>query len=87
MGTETICAATVSFVTDALDPGKVVEALAERGFMAGHGNFYAVRLLEGMNVNPARGAVRLSMLHYNSARDVAGVIEALDEILGRGKSR
>jgi selenocysteine lyase/cysteine desulfurase len=80
-------AATVSFVTDALDPGKVVEALAERGFMAGHGNFYAVRLLEGMNVNPARGAVRLSMLHYNSARDVAGVIEALDQILGRGKSR
>src|ERR1700733_3347180 len=80
-------AATVSFVTEALDPGKVVEALAERGFMAGHGNFYAVRLLEGMNVNPARGAVRLSMLHYNSARDVAGVIEALDEILGREKSR
>jgi selenocysteine lyase/cysteine desulfurase len=80
-------AATVSFVTEALDPGKVVEALAERGYMAGHGNFYAVRLLEGMNVNPARGAVRLSMVHYNSARDVAGVIEALEEILGRRKSR
>ena len=80
-------AATVSFVTDALDPGKVVEALAERGFMAGHGNFYAVRLLEGMNVDPARGAVRLSMLHYNSARDVAGVIEALEQILGRRKFR
>jgi selenocysteine lyase/cysteine desulfurase len=75
-------AATVSFVT-ALEPGDVVQALARRGFMAGNGNYYAVRLLEGMNVNPARGAVRLSLLHYNSAAEVAGVIEALGQILER----
>jgi len=35
-----------------------------------------------MNVNRERGAVRLSLLHYNSADEVKGVIEALDEILG-----
>jgi selenocysteine lyase/cysteine desulfurase len=75
-------AATVSFVT-AIDPGEVVQALARRGFMAGNGNFYAVRLLEAMNVNPTRGALRLSLLHYNSAAEVAGVLEALAEILER----
>jgi selenocysteine lyase/cysteine desulfurase len=75
-------AATVSFVT-AIEPAEVVQALARRGFMAGNGNYYAVRLLEGMNVSSTRGAVRLSLLHYNSAAEVAGVIEALGEILER----
>jgi selenocysteine lyase/cysteine desulfurase len=50
--------------------------------MAGNGNFYAVRVLEAMNVNPDRGAVRLSLLHYNSIEEVHGVIEALEQILG-----
>ena len=79
-------AATVSFVTTAVEPGAVVAALAERGFMAGNGNFYAVRLLEGMQVNPERGALRLSLLHYNTPQEVAGVITALDEILGARSS-
>jgi selenocysteine lyase/cysteine desulfurase len=72
----------VAFVPEGPDPGAVVEALAHRGFMAGHGNFYAVRLLEGMNVDSRRGAVRLSLLHYNSPAEVAGVSEALEQILG-----
>lgn len=75
-------AATVAFVPQAPEPGVVVKALAERGFMAGHGNFYAVRLLEAMNVDATRGAVRLSLLHYNSPAEVAGVSEALEQILG-----
>ena len=76
-------AATVSFVTNTLDPAQVVRALAGRGFMAGHGNFYAVRLLEAMNVDPDRGAVRLSLVHYNSPAEVAGLMEALEEILAQ----
>jgi selenocysteine lyase/cysteine desulfurase len=75
-------AATVSFVTETIEPREMVQALARHGFMAGNGNFYAVRVLEAMNVNPDRGAVRLSLLHYNSSEEVKGVIEALDEILG-----
>ena len=59
-----------------------MRSLARRGFMAGNGNFYAVRVLEAMNVNPDRGAIRLSLLHYNSSEEVAGVIEALEQILG-----
>jgi selenocysteine lyase/cysteine desulfurase len=80
-------AATVSFVTETIEPGETVSELAARGFMAGHGNFYAVRLLEGMNVDPARGAVRLSLLHYNSPDELAGVTEALEQILGRSARR
>jgi selenocysteine lyase/cysteine desulfurase len=75
-------AATVSFVPENVEPREVVRALARRGFMAGNGNFYAVRVLEAMNVDPDRGAVRLSLLHYNSIEEINGVIEALEQILG-----
>jgi selenocysteine lyase/cysteine desulfurase len=74
-------AATVAFVS-AHDPGEVVRELAARGYMAGHGNFYAVRLLEALGVDAQRGAVRLSLLHYNSVAEVDGLIAALDEVLG-----
>jgi len=76
-------AATVAFVPRTIDPAELVKALAARGFMAGNGNFYAVRLLEAMNVDPLRGAARLSLLHYNSAEEVSGLVAALEEILGR----
>lgn len=81
-------AATVSFVTDTITPEAVARALAERGIMAGFGNFYAVRPLEGLGVDPQRGAVRLSMLHYNSPAEVAAAIAALDDVLGAaGRAR
>ncbi|MBV8144655.1 MAG: aminotransferase class V-fold PLP-dependent enzyme [Gammaproteobacteria bacterium] len=79
-------AATVSFVPEGIEPREMVRALAARGFMAGNGNFYAVRVLEAMNVNADRGAVRLSMLHYNSMDEVQGVIAALEQILGAQRS-
>jgi len=75
-------AATVAFVPETIEPVEVVRALARRGFMAGNGNFYGVRVLQAMNVSPERGAVRLSMLHYNSSDEVKGIIEALEQILG-----
>ena len=74
-------AATVAFVTHSIEPAQVVRRLADRGFMAGNGNFYAVRLLEAMGVDPQRGAVRLSFVHYNSTQEILRGIDALDSIL------
>jgi cysteine desulfurase family protein (TIGR01976 family) len=74
-------AATVSFLPDTIDPAEVVRQLAERGFMAGNGNFYAVRLLEAMGVDSTRGAVRVSFVHYNSMQEITRLIQALDSIL------
>jgi len=79
-------AATVAFLAEGRDPAQLVQALAARGFMAGHGNFYAVRVLEAMNVDPRRGALRLSLLHYNSPGEIAGLIEALEEVLGPSRA-
>jgi selenocysteine lyase/cysteine desulfurase len=80
-------AATVSFVPYSLEPLQVVSALAARGLMAGNGNFYAVRVLEGMKVDPERGAARVSLVHYNSPDEVAALIEALGQILERRSAK
>jgi selenocysteine lyase/cysteine desulfurase len=74
-------AATVSFVPKSIEPRAIATRLARHGFMVGYGNFYAVRLLEAMGVDPARGAVRLSFVHYTSAAEVAGLIDALESAL------
>ncbi len=70
-------AATVSFVPKTLEPQEVAARLARRGYMVGYGNFYAVRLLEAMGVDPARGALRLSFVHYTTPGEIAGLIDAL----------
>jgi selenocysteine lyase/cysteine desulfurase len=77
-------AATVAFVPDFIDPAEVVRRLAEHGFMAGNGSFYAVRLLDAMGIDPQRGAVRLSFVHYNTAQEMERLIEALDVIVPAG---
>jgi len=74
-------AATVAFAPNSADPSIVIRRLAERGFMAGNGNFYAVRVLQAMGIDPGRGAVRLSFVHYNSMQEITRLIDALEEIL------
>lgn len=59
----------------------VAAQLAEFGIMAGGGDFYAVRALEAMGIDPAEGVLRISFTHYTSKAEVAKLIEALDRVL------
>lgn len=70
-------APTVAFVPHRLAPSELGRRLAERGLMVGYGNFYAVRLLEALGVDPGQGAVRASFVHYTTADEVGSLIEAL----------
>ena len=63
-------------------PAETVAAmLAPHGIMAGGGNFYAVRPLRAMGVDPDAGVLRLSFVHYTSEDEVDRLIDALDEVL------
>lgn len=63
-------------------PAEAVAAeLAKHGIMAGGSDFYAVRPLQAMGIDPARGVLRLSFVHYTSEEEVAKLIEALDAVL------
>lgn len=74
-------AATVSFVPLGAAPADVARRLAAHGILAAAGNFYAVRLLQALGVDPARGAVRLSFVHYNTPQEMARLLAALDQVL------
>lgn len=74
-------AATVAFLPLRQEPGALVRALAARGVMAASGHFYALRLLQALGLDPARGVVRLSFVHYTSAEEVQQLLRALDAVL------
>ncbi|WP_281955636.1 aminotransferase class V-fold PLP-dependent enzyme [Pseudophaeobacter arcticus] len=59
----------------------VAAQLAEQGIMAGGGDFYAVRALSAMGVDPQQGVLRLSFTHYTSRSEVDKLITALDQVL------
>jgi selenocysteine lyase/cysteine desulfurase len=59
----------------------VAKQLAELGIMAGGSDFYAVRALRAMGVDPAQGVLRLSFTHYTDQSEVTALIEALDRVL------
>jgi len=71
---------TVALQTDR-DPEAIATALGSKGIMAGFGDFYAYRLVKALGLDPQRGVVRLSLVHYNSPEDVDATCKALDEIL------
>ena len=63
------------------DPVAVAVELAKHGIMAGGGDFYAVRALSAMGVDPDVGVLRLSFTHYTSDAEITQLLEALDAVL------
>ncbi|WP_209833306.1 aminotransferase class V-fold PLP-dependent enzyme [Ruegeria sp. HKCCE3926] len=59
----------------------VAAELAQYGVMAGGGDFYAVRPLQAMGVDPAQGVLRVSFTHYTTKQDVDQLLEALERVL------
>jgi selenocysteine lyase/cysteine desulfurase len=70
---------TVAFTHAARSPMQVVEHLASRDIFAWHGNYYALPLTEALGVEPD-GMVRVGLLHYNTAQEVARLVAALEEL-------
>ncbi|MFZ7089648.1 aminotransferase class V-fold PLP-dependent enzyme [Primorskyibacter sp. 2E233] len=60
---------------------EVAGELAGHGIMAGGGDFYAVRALQAMGVDPQQGVLRLSFTHYTTEAEVSQLIDALDAVL------
>ncbi len=59
----------------------VAAALAPLGIMAGGGDFYAVRALQAQGIDPEKGVLRLSFVHYTSKAEIDKLITALDQTL------
>lgn len=71
-------AATVSFQPRRRRPVEVTAVLAQQGILAAAGHFYALRLLQGVGIDPAEGVVRLSFLHYTAPEEIERLLGALE---------
>ncbi len=74
-------APTVSIKVHNQPAALVARELAEHNVMVSSGDFYAVRVLEGMNIPLDPGVLRMSFVHYTSEADVNQLIGALDAVL------
>lgn len=74
-------APTVAVQTLKRSAAYVARELAEHKIMAGSGDFYAVRPLEGANIPLDPGVLRMSFVHYTSEAEVNQLIKALDAVL------
>jgi cysteine desulfurase family protein (TIGR01976 family) len=66
---------------DGQTPQETATALGEQGFFTWDGDFYAPGAIRGVGLDES-GGVRISFLHYNTAEEVDGVLEALQGLAG-----
>jgi cysteine desulfurase family protein (TIGR01976 family) len=81
-GSPTMSARVPTFAirSDSLTPQATAEALGERGFAVWDGNYYAVEIMQRLGL--ADGAVRVGIVHYNTADEVARLLDALGDLAG-----
>jgi cysteine desulfurase family protein (TIGR01976 family) len=72
---------TISFLHAELSPKEIADRAMDAGIGMRAGNFYSVRLLERMGIDPKSGVARASFAHYNSMEEVDRLIAALDPVL------
>ena len=61
---------TVCFNLEGVTPSEVASRLADKGIGVRDGNMYSPRLLQRLGVPPQSGAVRASLVHYNSLEEI-----------------
>ena len=71
---------TLAFTWNALPPRETTERLAAYNVYCWSGNYYALRLMEHLNLETSGGAVRIGLAHYNTLTEIERLITALREI-------
>jgi cysteine desulfurase family protein (TIGR01976 family) len=59
------------------DSAALAERLAERGIAAWHGNYYALEVLRALRLEERGGALRIGVVHYNTAGEIDRLLEEL----------
>lgn len=71
---------TICFNLGDRDPAKVVERVAEADFGIRDGHMYAPRLMARLGLTMDRGALRVSLVHYNTVEEVRRWGEVLKQV-------
>ena len=71
----------ISFVVDDADPEDLVKEIDKSRVGMRWGHFYAVRLLNALDLLQYKGVVRVSLVHYNTEAEVARLKDVLDKLI------
>jgi cysteine desulfurase family protein (TIGR01976 family) len=71
---------TVSFILDGYHPDAVAARLAERGIDVWSGDNYAYELMRRFGLAESGGAVRASIVLYNTSQDIDRLLTGVDEL-------
>ena len=66
---------TFSLTSARVGPLEAAQRLGERGFAVWHGDYYAVEVMRRLGLPD--GALRVGIVHYNTADEVDGLLEAI----------
>jgi selenocysteine lyase/cysteine desulfurase len=72
---------TFCFTVEGMSPAAVSERASGRGYAIRHGHLYCPRLIKRIGLSEDSGAVRASLVHYNTAEEIDGFIDGLKEAL------
>ena len=75
---------TFCFNLKRISPAKVVEKLARAGIGARDGHMYAPRLMAKLGLTMDSGAVRVSLVHYNTFKEIDRFRDVLHDIVAKG---
>ena len=68
---------TVAFLVGEALPAQTALALGDQGICVFAGDYYAWEYFEAMGLHPTGGAVRASVYHYNTADEVARLLDGI----------
>ncbi len=78
-------APTVGVLAERCSPVALAEELGKRGVFSWGGNSYALPLTEALGLEPG-GVLRVGLLHYNTAEEVARFLDLLPECIAAASS-
>ena len=73
---------TVSFTRQGWHPRQVAEKLAEQNIFVWDGNYYALSIMERLDLQKSGGMVRVGAAHYNTMEEVEQLVEEVGKIAG-----
>lgn len=71
---------TAAFTWPRLSPRETAQRLGEKGICCWSGNYYALRLMERLGLEPTGGAVRVGLTHYNTLHEIETLLNVMGEI-------
>ena len=74
-------APTISFVVKGRKSNEISKLLVQNKIATRNDNFYAWRCLKALGIDTDDGVIRLSLVHYNTQKEIKNIINVLEKII------